>query len=122
MSRDGGRVLCRLPDGTVRWLPEWMLQPESSHFTVGKPLVSVHALSELREFLSTLQTSIGCGKASLNAVPKEGIDETAEAPRTSTASFIPAGSAGSESATGQTKRPCERTGGTSFQGRGRNQQ
>jgi hypothetical protein len=76
VNRNGERVLCRLPDGTVGSLPAWMLRAESSRFTLGKPLVSVDALRELRELLSTLQASPDCGKASLKIMPREGIDET----------------------------------------------
>jgi len=120
INRNGERVLCRLPDGTVCSLPAWILRPESSQFTLGKPLVSVDALRELRDLLSTLQASAGCGKASLKDLPKEGIDETAEAKHTAIASTAPAaGSASSESAGAQTKRPGKRTGGTSLEGRRR---
>ena len=56
-----------------------MLRADSSQFPLGKRLVSVDALRELRDLLSTLQASAGCGKASLKIMPKEGIDETAEA-------------------------------------------
>ena len=58
-----------------------MLRADSSQFTLGKPLVSVDALRQLRDLLSILQASAGCGKASLKIMPKEGIDETAEAQR-----------------------------------------
>ena len=97
-----------------------MLRAESSQFTLGKPLVSLDALHELRELLSTLQASAGCGKASLKIVPKEGIDETAEAKHTATASTAPAaGSTSSEFAGAQTKRLGKRTGGTSLASRRR---
>jgi hypothetical protein len=120
VNRNGERVLCRLPDGTVASLPAWMLRAESSQLTLGTPLVSVDALRELRELLSTLQASPGCGKASLKIVPREGIDETAEAKHTATAFTAPAaGSASIESAGAQTKRPGKRTGGTSLEGRRR---
>ena len=59
VNRNGERVLCRLPDGTVGSLPAWMLRADSSQFTLGKPLVSVDALRELRDLLSTLQASAG---------------------------------------------------------------
>src|SRR5437667_12521739 len=53
INRNGERVLCRLPDGTVCSLPAWILRPESSQFTLGNPLVSVDALRELRDLLFT---------------------------------------------------------------------
>jgi len=119
VNRNGERVLCRLPDGTVCSLPTWLLRPESSQFTLGTPLVSVDALRELRDLLSTLQASAGCGKASLKVVPKEGIDETVEAKHTATAPLAGAGSTSSEFAGAETKRPRKRTGGTSLEGRRR---
>jgi hypothetical protein len=118
VNRNGERVLCRLPDGTVGSLPAWMLRADSSQFTLGKPLVCVEALRELRDLLSTLQASAGCGKASLKIMPKEGIDETAEAKHTATASTaLAAGSASSRFTGAPTKRPRKRTGGTSLEGR-----
>jgi hypothetical protein len=90
LSRNGERVLCRLPDGTVGSLPAWMLRAESSQFILGKPIIGVDALRELRDLLSTLQSSGGCGQASLKIMPKEGINETAEAKHTTTASTEPA--------------------------------
>ena len=120
VNRNGERVLCRLPDGTVGSLPAWMLRADSSQFTLGKPLVSVDALRELRDLLSTLQARADCGKASLKIMPKEGIDETAEAKHTATASTAPAaGSASSGFAGAPTKRPGKRTGGTSLASRRR---
>jgi hypothetical protein len=100
-----------------------MLRADSSQFTLGKPLVSVEALGELRDLLSTLQASAGCGKATLKIMPKEGIDETAEAKHTATASTAPAaGSASSGFAGAPKKRPRKRTGGTSLEGRRRKRQ
>ena len=120
ISRNGERVLCRLPDGTVCSLPTWILRPESSQFTLGKPRVSVDALRELRDLLSAVQASTGCGMASLKVVPKEGIHETAEAKHAATGSTASAaGSASSEFAGAQTKRPRRRTSGTSVEGRRR---
>ena len=120
VNRNGERVLCRLPDGTVGSLPAWILRPESSQFILGKPLIGLDALRELRDLLSTLQASAGCGKASLKIMPKEGIDETAEAKRTAIATTAPAaGSASSGFAGAPTKRPRKRTGGTSLEGRRR---
>ena len=114
INRNGERVLCRLPDGTVGSLPAWMLRADSSHFILGKPLVSVDALRELRDLLSTLQAASGGGKASLKIVPKEGTNETAEATHTATASTAPAGGSGSIGFAGaQTKGSHERIGGTS---------
>ena len=119
-NRDGERVLCRLPDGSVCSLPAWILRPESSQFTLGKPLVSVDALRQLKDLLSTLQTSAGCDKDSLKVVvPKEGIDETAESKYTATAPVTAVGPGSSETAGGQTKRPRKRTEGTSSEGRRR---
>ena len=119
-NRDGERVLCRLPDGSVCSLPAWILRPESSQFTLGKPLVSVDALRQLKDLLSTLQTSAGCDKDSLKVVvPKEGIDETAESKHTATAPVTAVGPGSSETAGGQTKRPRKRTEGTSSEGRRR---
>src|ERR1017187_2095369 len=119
INRNGERVLCRLPDGSVCSLPAWILRPESSRFILGKPLVGVDPRRELRDLLSTLQASAGCGKASLKVVPKEGIDETAEAKHAATTPLAAAGSAPSEAAGGQTKRSRERTDGTSSEGRRR---
>jgi hypothetical protein len=97
-----------------------MLRADCTRFTIGKPLVSVDALRELRDLLSALQASANCGKASLKIMPKEGIDETAEAKHTATATTATAtGSASSGSAGAQTKGLGKRTGGTSPASRGR---
>jgi hypothetical protein len=94
-----------------------MLRAESSELTLGKPLVSVDALRELRDLLSALQASIGCGKASL----KEGNDETAEAKHIATASTVPATGPAGDFTGSQTKRSDKRTGGTPLASRRRKQ-
>jgi hypothetical protein len=122
VNRNGERVLCHLPDGTVGSLPAWMLRAESSELALGKPLVSVDALRELRDLLSALQASIGCGKASLKILPeKEGNDETAEAKHTATASTVPATGPAGDFTGSQTKRSDKRTGGTPLASRRRKQ-
>jgi len=97
-------------------------RPESSQFNLGKPPIGLDALRELRDFLSTVQASAGCGKASLKVVPKEGLDETAEATHPATASSAAAGARSGESASGQTKRPRAGTGRTFSEGRRRERQ
>ena len=75
-SSNGERVFCQLPDGKFCSLPSWMLRPDCAQFSLGSPLISVEALSELRNLLTAWQTPATCGKALLKSPAKEGGDET----------------------------------------------
>ena len=74
-DRHGEHIFCELPDGTICSLPSWMFRPESMHFSLGSPLISVEALAALRELIEALRTPASCDMASLSQSPKEGVDE-----------------------------------------------
>jgi len=73
-DRDGERIYCE-SDGKIYPLPSWMLSPECSPFSLGPPLLSTQALSELHALLTSVPLHADCDKASPNS-PKEGVDET----------------------------------------------
>jgi len=74
-DRHGEHIFCELPNGTVCSLPAWMFRPESTQFALGPPLISVDALTALRDLIEVLQSPQPCGRASLNQSPKEGVNE-----------------------------------------------
>src|SRR6266478_10175641 len=73
-NRDGDRIYCE-SNGKIYPLPTWMLSPECSQFALGPPLISVKALSELRDLFASLPVHADCDRASLHAIPKEAVDE-----------------------------------------------
>jgi hypothetical protein len=72
---DGERIYCKSPDGRTCFFPSWMLSPECSQFSLGFPLVSLEALSELHELLSAWKAPALCDKPFPNPYRKEGVDE-----------------------------------------------
>jgi hypothetical protein len=74
-DRHDEHIFCELPDGTIYSLPIWMFRPESMHFPLGSPLISVEALATLRDLIGALRTPASCDIASLSQPPKEGVDE-----------------------------------------------
>jgi hypothetical protein len=72
---DGERIYCQSPDGRICIMPNWMLDPESSHYSLGSPMVSVEALLELRKLLLAWQAEGVCAKASGTPSHKEETDE-----------------------------------------------
>lgn len=53
-----------------------MFSPKSVQFTLGSPLIAVHALAELRELLTALQISSGHDNALLKSSLKEGVGQS----------------------------------------------
>jgi hypothetical protein len=70
-DRHGEHIFCELPDGTICSLPSWMFRPESMHFPLGSPLISVEALAALHDLIGALRTPASCDMASLSQPPKE---------------------------------------------------
>src|SRR5208337_3998191 len=62
-------------NGKIYPIPNWMLSPECSQFSLGPPLISIKALLELRDLFASLPLPADCDSASLHAIPKEAIDE-----------------------------------------------
>jgi hypothetical protein len=52
-----------------------MFRPESMHFPLGSPLISVEALAALRDLIGTLRTPVSCDMPSLSQPPREGVAE-----------------------------------------------
>ena len=73
-ERVGLRIYCE-SDGKIYPVPSWMLSPECSQLLLGPPLISADALGELHDLLRSLPLHADCDRASLNASPKEGVDE-----------------------------------------------
>ena len=73
-DRAGQRIYCE-SDGKIYPVPSWMLSPECSQLLLGPPLISAEALGELHDLLRSLPLHADCDRASLNASPKEGVDE-----------------------------------------------
>jgi hypothetical protein len=71
-NRCGEHIFCELPDGTICSLPMWMFSPDCTRLSLGRPVISVGALLELRDVLATLRQASICGKSSLERVSKEG--------------------------------------------------
>jgi len=84
-SRNGEQVFCELPNDTICALPTWMFSADCTRFTLGRPLIRIEALRELREVLTAWQTTYSCDMASLRQSPLEVVHETSnEADRLST--------------------------------------
>jgi hypothetical protein len=69
-------VFCRLSDGRLCSVPDWMLSPECGQFSFGPPMVSVDALCQLHSLLTTCQVRSTWGNALLESPIKEGGNET----------------------------------------------
>jgi len=69
-------VFCRLSDGRLCSLPDWMLSPECGHLSLGSPMVSVEALCHLHSLTTACQVRSTCGNALLESPVKEGGNET----------------------------------------------
>jgi hypothetical protein len=69
-----GEVLfCELSDGTRGTLPSWMTNPAAcAVLTLGKPVVAITALQELRVLLDVLTR--GSDRAEVSMPSKEGCD------------------------------------------------
>ena len=84
-NRNGEQIFCELPNKTICALPTWMFNADCARFTLGRPLIRIEALRELREVLTAWQTTSSCDKASLRQSPLEVVHETpSEADRLST--------------------------------------
>ena len=84
-NRNGEQIFCELPNSTTCALPTWMFSADCARFTLGRPLIGIEALRELRDVLTSWQTTSSCDKASLRQSPLEVVHETAsEADRRST--------------------------------------
>jgi len=103
-DRHGEHVFCELPDGTICSLPTWMFSPDCTRLSLGRPVISVGALVELRDLLNVLQQFPGCGKPSLKSLPKEGENEATSEANHSTAKTATDRRTGSSGARKQTKR------------------
>ena len=121
-DRHGEHVFCELPDGTICSLPTWMFSPDCTRLSLGRPVISVGALVELRDLLNTLQHSAGCGKPSLKSLPKEGKNEAISEANGAAVKPATDRRSGSNGARRQTKRAGGSTHGTVDKRRSRKQQ
>jgi len=64
-------LICERPDQTLCSLPCWMFSLECTAFSWGQPAIAVEALSELRDFLTSLQKSSSCDKAWVTSPSQE---------------------------------------------------
>ena len=75
--QDGGCVVCEVPKGNAVAIPAWMTdQVVCAGFSEGPPVVSLSALSALRNLLRNLRPPVECDKSSGKASPAELSDET----------------------------------------------
>ena len=118
-DRHGEHIFCELPDGTICSLPIWMFRPESTHFPLGSPLISVEALAALRDLVGALRTSASCDMASLSQPPKEGVDEATSDVNEHAVQPAAPRRAGSSTSSQQTKRTRSRTRGVAAKRRSR---
>ena len=116
-DRGDERIYCEL-DGKIYPLPNWMLSPECSQFSVGPPVISAEALVELRELLTSLPLQADCAKASPHSSPKEGVDETIGETSLCTDESLALQYADNRNAR-RPKGPDPRSCGTTHQGSGR---
>lgn len=80
----GEHIFVELSDGTMCSLPSWMFSSDCTiRCSLGAPLIAVEALCELRDLLSSLHPTNGCGKASLKPF-KEEVSEATKSDRKST--------------------------------------
>jgi len=110
-NRRGEHIFCELPDGTICSLPKWMFSPDCMRLSLGRPVISVEALVELRDVLTTLRLPSSCDKSSLERVSKEGENEATSESNDPTAKSVAQRRTGSSRARGQTKRPGSGTHG-----------
>src|ERR1043166_1010689 len=118
-DRHGEHIFCELPDGTICSLPSWMFRPESLHFSIGSPLISVEALSALRDLIDALRRPASCDMASLSQPPKEGVDEATSDANQHSVQSAAARRARSSTSSQQRERTRTRTGGTAAKRRSR---
>ena len=118
-DRHGEHIFCELPDGTICSLPSWMFRPESMHFSLGSPLISVEALAALRDLIEALRTPASCDMASLSQPPKEGVDEATSDTNKPAVQSPAARRASSNTSNQQTKRTRTRTDGVAAKRRSR---
>ena len=78
----GGKTsqfFCELPDGTIAGLPCWMMDSSCELCALGRPLIALEALRDLRDLLNALQDPSECDKASLKPPEGGAYDKTDEA-------------------------------------------
>ena len=73
-NRSGEQVFCELPNDTTCALPTWMFSADCARFTLGRPLIRIEALRELRDVLTSrrldqvsLRILAGCQRCHLVA-------------------------------------------------------
>jgi len=114
-DRHGEYIFVRLPDDTTSGLPAWMFRPECAEFIVGSPLISIDALSGLRDLLTVLRPSPPCGKALLRTLSKEDNDEISAEANTQSAKSSTTKSRAGNASDRQGQRTRSRAGRTSNQ-------
>jgi hypothetical protein len=73
----GDYIFCEFPDGTIGGFPAWIADvSKASAITVGNPVVSLSALTELHTLLGLLLSDFKRDKASVETVLKERTNET----------------------------------------------
>jgi hypothetical protein len=74
----GEYLFCELPDGTIGGFPSWVADVKSNGFSVGAPMASATALTELRTLFDELHSGSQRGKASLKEVRSDAANDTKE--------------------------------------------
>jgi hypothetical protein len=94
VPRGNGELLfCELPDGTRGALPSWMTDAAAcAALTVGKPVVAITALQELRSLLDAVGAR-GSEPTDASMPSKEGCDAPKESVGPHPSTFVPAGRA-----------------------------
>jgi hypothetical protein len=77
-SAKGEYIFCELPDGTIGGFPSWVAEGKSDAFSVGAPMTSAAALTELRTLLDHLHSGSQRGNASLREVRISAANDTKE--------------------------------------------
>jgi hypothetical protein len=89
-----------------------MFSSNCAQFVIGKPLVAVEALLELRDLLKALRASPPGELASLKIMPLEGKHETSAEAQAPTAQSLAPGSAANPTSRRSRQRTRERVDGT----------
>jgi hypothetical protein len=76
---NGEYIFCELPDGSIGGFPSWIADAtKAPHFTVGPPLTSAAALSQLWTLLDGLRSNSQRDNASLKGMRREDTNDTKE--------------------------------------------
>jgi hypothetical protein len=76
---NGEYIFCELPDGSIGGFPSWIADAtKTPHFTVGPPLISAAALTQLWTLLDGLRSNSQRDNASLKGMRREDMNDTKE--------------------------------------------